>query len=72
MAETKLQITPTCYFELSEYESFPATLTLDYTEHSPAHGYSDTDTTVDISKGKAAEIIAFLQRFCVNDRNPQG
>jgi hypothetical protein len=63
VAETRLQITPTCYFELSEYESFPATLTLDYTEHSPAHGYSDTGTSVDISKEKATEIIDFLQRF---------
>lgn len=69
MEETKAQITPTCHFELVEWETFPAVLTLDYTEHSPAHGYSDTETSVDISKEQAQQIIELLQRFCVSDRN---
>lgn len=63
MKETRVEIAPTCYFELVEYETFPATLTLDYTEHSPAHGYSDTETSAAISKEQAAGIIAILQKF---------
>lgn len=35
--------------------------TLDYVERSPAHGYSDTDTSIDIDKDKAIEIVNALK-----------
>lgn len=63
MIETKVELSPTCYLELCEWESFQPQLTLNYTEHSPAHGYSDTLTDIDLSTEKAAEIIMLLQSY---------
>jgi len=58
--EKILEISKTCRFELTKYTGFGSSLTLDYVEHSPAHGYSDSETSIDIDKEKAEEIIAFL------------
>lgn len=63
MKETAVVVSTSCQFELIEYETFPATLTLDYIEHSPAHGYSDTETSITIDKGQARQIISILERF---------
>lgn len=45
----------------SEIGLYPVDVSLDYIERSPAHGFSDTETSIDISREKAIEIIEFLQ-----------
>lgn len=50
-------------FELYEWESFKPQLTISYEERSPAHGYSDSTTELDIDPAEAQLMIEILQRF---------
>lgn len=63
MKETKLELNPTCHLVLTEYETFGPEMSLDYTEHCPVAGGSDSDSSCNISKEKAQEIINFLSAF---------
>jgi len=63
MRETKLELSPTCAFVLYEYETAPDELMLDYTEHSADHWYSDTETSIEITKEQAGQIVLLLQKF---------
>lgn len=58
-----------CEINLSEYANGARTkeVTLDYVEHSSDYWHSDTETSVDIDKTKAMEIIALLQEFVKED-----
>jgi len=63
MRETKLELIPTCAFVLHEYEVFPMHLLLEYTEHSADHWHSDTETSIEITKEQAGQIVLLLQKF---------
>lgn len=63
MKETALEVNPTCHLVLTEYDVLPPEMSLDYTEHCPISGGSDSYTSTDISKEKAQEIINFLAAF---------
>lgn len=60
-----IKLSATCEINLSEYADGARTkeVTLDYFERSSDHWYSDTETSVNIDKAKAKEIIALLQEF---------
>lgn len=58
-----IQISKHCEINLVGYSNGAKYLSLDYLERSPAHGYSDTETSEDIDKAKAQEIIVLLQEF---------
>ena len=51
-----LKLSRACQLEYTAHSG----VALCYTEHSPDHWYSDTETEVDIDKDKAAEIVAWL------------
>ena len=61
--EHKIELSPSCEIVFSCFGSDRVAddCTLDYVEHSPAHGYSYTDTTIDIDKDKAIEIVNALK-----------
>jgi hypothetical protein len=63
MKESKLKLSSTCELVKTVYStpSFAPEVSLDYVERSPDSYYSDTETSVDLDKEKAREIIAFLQ-----------
>ena len=64
MRETKLELSPTCAFILYEYdETFPTSLALEYVERSPVYHYSDTETSIEITKEQAGQIVLLLQKF---------
>lgn len=47
-------------FVCQKWNNFPADVSIDYIEHSPAHGYSDTETSVTLTKEDVQAIIEFL------------
>ena len=65
MSEVKLEISPTCELVCYKYQKYLAEdhteVTLDYIEHSTDHWHSDNETSLDIGKEKALEIIDFLR-----------
>ena len=62
MVETQVEIGSSCYLTKIEYgEYFASNISLDYTEHSIDPYLSDNETSLDINKEKAVEIIAFLK-----------
>lgn len=64
--EEKIEISPTCSFVKTSYgEGVDDDISLEYVEHSTDHYYSDRDTSIDIDKQKAVEIIKFLSE-CFN------
>jgi len=62
MTTRKLEISPTCYFEVVEYDSMQNDLTLEYTEHASDHWCSNTHTVLTINKEQADNIINFLSK----------
>jgi hydrogenase maturation factor len=58
-----VQISKHCEINLIVYSETAKQLTLDYVERSPAHGYSDTETSEELDEKKAQEIIDILQKF---------
>tara|TARA_R110000823_G_scaffold92053_1_gene202105 strand:- start:102 stop:320 length:219 start_codon:yes stop_codon:yes gene_type:complete len=61
--DTRVELSSSCEIVLTEYESiFEPTLTLDYTEHSSDPWHSDNETSIDIDKDMAIEIILVLQK----------
>lgn len=62
MKETKLEIGGSCHLTRTEYgENVKPDITLDYVEYSSDHWHKDSETSLDIDKEKAIEIIKFLQ-----------
>ena len=62
MNRTKVNLSDTCAIVVEKYDAtFSNDVYIEYTEHSPAHYYSDSETIVDIDKKKAIEIISILQ-----------
>lgn len=63
MIEKKLEICSLIKLVAISWENkaYPVDVSIDYIERSPAHGFSDTETSIDISREKEVEIIAFLQ-----------
>ena len=61
MAEKVIELTSSCRLTLNTFESFAPILELEYTEHACDYWSSNTETTVDIDKEKAAEIIELLK-----------
>jgi hypothetical protein len=62
MIETELKISENCKFICTKYKYIGTDVTLDYVEHAADHWHADDDTSIDISKEKAVEIISFLQK----------
>lgn len=63
MSEKKLEICSLIKLVAISWENkeYPVDVSIDYIERSPAHGFSDSETSIDISREKAIEIIAFLE-----------
>jgi len=60
--ETKqVEIGATCHLTSTVYSGGSMDVYLDYIEHSADHWHSDTETSLDIDKDKAVEIINFLK-----------
>lgn len=59
----QVPLNDSCHLELQNYDNGAKYLTLEYVEHSPAHGYSDTETSVNIDRDKALEMIEILNKF---------
>jgi hypothetical protein len=71
MEERTVELTGSCKLVELRFETGAPMVSLDYTEHSPAHGYSDMETSVDIDEAKAREIIQFLREAFNLDAAPQ-
>jgi hypothetical protein len=62
MKEEKLELSRSCHLVKTSYgEGVDDDISLDYTEYSSDHYHSDTETSVDLDKAKALEVIAFLK-----------
>lgn len=62
MKETQVEIGSSCHLTKTEYgEHVLPDITIDYIEHSIDPYYSDNETSLDIDKEKAIEIINFLK-----------
>lgn len=58
---TKVRIDADCYVQLKRWpHGIPADVAICYTEHSPAYGYSNEETTADIDADTARAIVALL------------
>lgn len=58
---TKVPITADCYLQLTRWpHGIQADVAICYTEHSPAHGYSNEETEADIDAETARAIVALL------------
>ena len=59
----KVEIEVSCWFERFDFNdaAYPSEVTLEYIEKAQYPGYSDTETSHDINKEKAQEIIDFLK-----------
>ena len=61
MKETKVELSSSCEFVLTEYDgSVNTSVSVDYTERSPDGYYSDSETSIDINKTEAENIIKLL------------
>lgn len=69
MNETTVELGYGCKIVLQEWETFPASVELEYIEHSPDPWYSDTETSVTIDKEQARAIIELLTKFVNEEKN---
>ena len=60
MSELKLNITKSMSFVCNKYESLPPDVSIDYINFSYTYGQCDEEKSIEITKEKAIEIIAFL------------
>lgn len=56
-----LKISDSVWFESWQYESIENDVSINYKNVSPAHGFSDEEKEVKISREQAAKIIGFLR-----------
>lgn len=62
MNTLQIEIGSTCHLTKTEYgENISPDVSLDYIERSNDHWYSPTETSLDIDKEKAIEIVNFLK-----------
>lgn len=63
--EYELELSPSCKLVGTRYNTgtLGSSLSLDYVEHSPDSWYSNSETSIDIDKEKAEEIIHLLKLF---------
>jgi hypothetical protein len=61
MIETKIKLSSSCELILNTYDNGVHEATLDYVEHACDHWSSDTDTSINIEKDKATEIVNALK-----------
>lgn len=64
--EYELELSPSCKLVGTRYITdmkFGSNLSLDYVEHSPDSWYSNSETSIDIDKEKAEDIIHLLKLF---------
>ena len=70
MLNEKIEISPTCYIS-SEGSEYWKDISIQYTEHSTDHYYSDNQTEVSIDRDKARSIVRlFVEHFnerCLTD-----
>lgn len=57
-----LKISSSCRLVFSEWYSKEHPVCLEYIEHSPDSWYSDTETSIDIDKEMAQNIVQFLKK----------
>lgn len=64
MATETLELTSSCRFEAFVFDNLDRSteVSLDYTEHSYAHGSCDSETCVPLTREDAERIVAFLQQ----------
>lgn len=62
MVENKLKVCGSCYFVETVYGPGIKDVALEYTEHATDHWSSDTETSIEINKEKAVEIVNFLNK----------
>lgn len=64
MTTETLDLTSSCHFEAFVFDNIdrPTEVSLDYTEHSYAHGCCDSETRVQLTREDAERIVAFLQQ----------
>lgn len=61
MREKKVNLSRSCCFTYITWENFPPSLELEYTEHATSHGSSDSETSIEIDREKAVEIVELLK-----------
>ena len=44
-----------------KWDNYEPDVSIDFIEHSPAHGYCDTETSASLTKQDAIDIIKFLK-----------
>ena len=62
MKTETLNIGGDCELTVTLWENIPSEVSVDYVEHQADGYYSDNETSHDIDKEKAVEIIAFLKK----------
>lgn len=64
MAIDALELTSSCRFEAFVFDNIDRAtdVSLDYTEHSYAHGFGGSETCVPLTREDAERIVAFLQQ----------
>jgi hypothetical protein len=61
MEVKELKLTPSCKLTYTNYENiFVKDVCLEYVEHSSDHWHSDSETSIDIDRKMAIDIIKFL------------
>lgn len=57
-----VKLSNSCNFVFDMWNSEAYPVCLEYTEHSADHWHSDTETSIDIDKEKAIELVQFLKK----------
>ncbi len=57
-----LELSSSCKLEATSYDGGSTYVSIEYVEHSTDHWHSDSNTSLDVSKEQAIEIIEFLKR----------
>ena len=61
MKEVALEITSTCRFSCTSYDTMEPDVCLEYVERSTDHWHPDSITDIYLDKEQAIKIIAFLK-----------
>lgn len=61
--EDFLEVSGSCKFTAVKYSQYDdVEVSMDYIEYSAGHYHTDSETSVEIDKDKAAEIVGFLSK----------
>lgn len=58
-----VKLSNSCNFVFDMWNSKESPVCLEYTEHSSDNWHSDTETSIDIDKEKAVELVEFLKKY---------